>query len=164
MCLLLWGDSLIAMHPSFRKKTAGSIRIGHPTDLPAPRGLGLRFRRSCKNVIGRENKSQGIARVPSFAKRHEKKSGTTERPCGLLMVSILGWRSGCRKRFFQKRLTDNRSTRLAIAKRCRQRAWIGRPAQVKLHFEASDPSSPTSPRSRRSAYHLRSLGRSPLLL
>jgi hypothetical protein len=34
----------IKLDPSETKKTARSFRIGHPTDLLTPRGLGLRFR------------------------------------------------------------------------------------------------------------------------
>ena len=34
----------IQLDPSETKKTARSVRIGHPTDLLTPRGLGLRFR------------------------------------------------------------------------------------------------------------------------
>ena len=34
----------IHLDSSETKKTARSVRIGHPTDLLTPRGLGLRFR------------------------------------------------------------------------------------------------------------------------
>ncbi len=34
----------IQLDPYETKKTARSFRIGHPTDLLTPRGLGLRFR------------------------------------------------------------------------------------------------------------------------
>ena len=52
------------------KKTAWSLRIGHPTDLLTPRGLGLRFRWPSRNPARLENElfhpeSQGIRLKPS---------------------------------------------------------------------------------------------------
>jgi hypothetical protein len=52
------------------KKTAWSLRIGHPTDLLTPRGLGLRFRWPSRNPASQENElfhpeSQGIRLKPS---------------------------------------------------------------------------------------------------
>ena len=52
------------------KKTAWSLRIGHPTDLLTPRGLGFRFCQPSRNQARLENElfhpeSQGIRLKPS---------------------------------------------------------------------------------------------------
>ena len=58
--VILDGDAQVPM-----KKTARSVRISHPTDLPTPRGLELRFCWQGRNQARRENElfhpeSQGI--------------------------------------------------------------------------------------------------------